>query len=100
MKFTTIPTKYDDQYRRTVILYGNKTDNYIYVDEAKKKKISAADLEELFYADITVLYDNKYYKPVYLTKSSANTSVTICKEGSTGGTVALQELKSDEISEE
>lgn len=100
MSFTTIPTKYDDQYRRTVILYGNKTDNVVYADETKKEKISAADLEELFYAGVTVLYDDKYYTPVSFAKGATYSSVTICKEGSTGGTVTLQELKSEDSLEE
>lgn len=83
MKFTTIPTKYDDQYIRRTIVYGDESDQCVYVDKAKTEKVSPTDLEEIFYAAMAILCDGKYYVPTCMSKTGLDVTVSVIKDGNT-----------------
>lgn len=83
MKVNAIPTTYDDQYRKTIILYADKDDGNVFYDEGKTEKVPTDDLQNLFFSGITVVYNKVYYTPTCFYKESTGegSAVTVSKDG-------------------
>lgn len=56
----------EEKFVKNFVVYGKKSDTFIYADAAFTTKISKADLKNMFEKGVIVMYDGHEYTPTAL----------------------------------
>lgn len=86
-----------DIHVRNTYVYAKALDPYAYLDKAKKEKVSAEMLADLFAKGVIVVDGDNHYHPVSFNVTTGVATLTYAKTDGTTATVAvLATLKSKE----
>lgn len=89
--------RYEDLHVRNTYIYVKSADVYAYADSAKKVKIEAATLKNLFLKGAIIVDGTLEYAPISFDISEGVGTITYVKADTTTATVAvLATLKSKE----
>ena len=87
----------DEQYVKTVTLYGKKSDTYVYADAACTVKIPGVELKNLFVKGLAqIQYEGAIYAPVCVKENTAKKCQDITIWDALATTAAAVTLHSEE----
>lgn len=92
----------EEKYAKSVILYGQTSDDYVYIDAAYTTKIAAADLLAMCLKGAVVLYGGAYYTPISFKEDEGVVSLVIATSisASTSTANTVVTLNSEEYTQE
>ena len=89
MNVKKIYERSDDLHVAARVIYAKEGDAYAYADSAKKAKIDAATLEDLFIKGCLIADGDNTYKPVALNKEGGAALITYVTANDTTATTAV-----------
>ena len=81
----------EQKYVKTVVLYGEASNNYLYTDAecTEGNELDKDTLLDLLLKGVTISYGGKYYAPLFFGEASGSVSVTFATAISASGSTAV-----------